>query len=148
MSVSYTHLTPSATVKANSEKILEIVGGESSLDDKQATVEENTTNDTVIFEKNGSGWSDTSSDYGSDSDSSGGGDYSGDEKMCIRDRVCVSAVSSAARTGVWNISVHASPRAIRPLYNLFDFINLYSHYISYLKDVYKRQELVLRLKWR
>lgn len=71
--------TPSATVKANSEKILEIVGGESSLDDKQATVEENTTNDTVIFEKNGSGWSDTSSDYGSDSDSSGGGDYSGDE---------------------------------------------------------------------
>lgn len=71
--------TPSATVKANSEKILEIVGGESSLDDKQATVEENATNDTVIFEKNGSGWSDTSSDYGSDSDSSGGGDYSGDE---------------------------------------------------------------------
>ena len=71
--------TPSATVKANSENILEIVGGESSLDDKQATVEENTTNDTVIFEKNGSGWSDTSSDYGSDSDSSGGGDYSGDE---------------------------------------------------------------------
>lgn len=71
--------TPSATVKANSEKILEIIGGESSLDDKQATVEENTTNDTVIFEKNGSGWSDTSSDYGSDSDSSGGGDYSGDE---------------------------------------------------------------------
>lgn len=71
--------TPSATVKVNSEKILEIVGGESSLDDKQATVEENTTNDTVIFEKNGSGWSDTSSDYGSDSDSSGGGDYSGDE---------------------------------------------------------------------
>ena len=71
--------TPSATVKANSEKILEIVGGESSLDDKQATVEENTTNDTVIFEKNGSGWSDTSSDYGSDNDSSGGGDYSGDE---------------------------------------------------------------------
>ena len=71
--------TPSTTVKANSEKILEIVGGESSLDDKQATVEENTTNDTVIFEKNGSGWSDTSSDYGSDSDSSGGGDYSGDE---------------------------------------------------------------------
>lgn len=71
--------TPSATVKANSEKILEIVGGESSLDDKQATVEENTTNDTVIFEKNGSDWSDTSSDYGSDNDSSGGGDYSGDE---------------------------------------------------------------------
>ena len=55
--------TPSATVLANSEKILEIVGGESSLDDKQATVEENTANDTVIFENNGSGWSDTSSNY-------------------------------------------------------------------------------------
>ena len=72
--------TPSATVKANSEKILEIVGGESSLDDKQATVEENTANDTVIFEKNGSGWSNTSNNYGSDdsgsadsSDGSSGG---------------------------------------------------------------------------
>lgn len=63
--------TPSATVKANSEKILEIVGGESSLDEKQATVEENTTDDTVIFENNGSGWSDTSSDYNYDSDDSG-----------------------------------------------------------------------------
>ena len=72
--------TPSATVKANSEKILEIVGGASNLDDVQTNIgEENTTNDTVIFEKNGSGWSDTSSDYGSDNDSSGGGDYSGDE---------------------------------------------------------------------
>ena len=66
--------TPSATVKANSEKILEIVGGESSLDDKQATVEENTANDTVIFEKNGSGWSDTSNNY--DSDDSGSADSS------------------------------------------------------------------------
>ena len=66
--------TPSATVKANSEKILEIVGGESSLDDKQATVEENTTNDTVIFEKNGSGWSNTSNNY--DSDDSGSADSS------------------------------------------------------------------------
>ena len=66
--------TPSATVLANSEKILEIVGGESSLDDKQATVEENTANDTVIFEKNGSGWSDTSNNY--DSDDSGSADSS------------------------------------------------------------------------
>ena len=66
--------TPSATVLANSEKILEIVGGESSLDDKQATVEENTANDTVIFEKNGSGWSDTSGNY--DSDDSGSADSS------------------------------------------------------------------------
>lgn len=71
--------TPSATVLANSEKILEIVGGESSLDDKQATVEENTANDTVIFENNGSGWSDTSSDYDSDdSGSTGGADSSSD----------------------------------------------------------------------
>ena len=66
--------TPSATVLANSEKILEIVGGESSLDDKQATVEENTANDTVIFENNGSGWSDTSGNY--DSDDSGSADSS------------------------------------------------------------------------
>ena len=68
--------TPSATVLANSEKILEIVGGESSLDDKQATVEENTANDTVIFENNGSGWSDTSNNY--DSDDSGSADSSSD----------------------------------------------------------------------
>lgn len=71
--------TPSATVLANSEKILEIVGGESSLDDKQATVEENTANDTVIFENNGSGWSDTSNNYDSDdSGSTGGSDSSSD----------------------------------------------------------------------
>ena len=71
--------TPSATVLANSEKILEIVGGESSLDDKQATVEENTANDTVIFENNGSGWSDTSGNYDSDdSGSTGGSDSSYD----------------------------------------------------------------------
>ena len=71
--------TPSATVLANSEKILEIVGGESSLDDKQATVEENTANDTVIFENNGSGWSDTSGNYDSDdSGSTGGSDGSYD----------------------------------------------------------------------
>ena len=71
--------TPSATVLANSEMILEIVGGESSLDDKQATVEENTANDTVIFENNGSGWSDTSGNYDSDdSGSTGGSDGSYD----------------------------------------------------------------------
>ena len=67
--------TPSATVNANSEKILELVGGESSLDDKQTNVEENTTNDTVIFENNGSGCSDTSSDYDSDTDNGGSTDY-------------------------------------------------------------------------
>ena len=78
--------TPSATVLANSQRILEIVGGEASLDDTQKVTEENTANDTVIFENNGSSWEDTSgSDYsGSDSssdysggDTSGGNDYSG-----------------------------------------------------------------------
>ena len=70
--------TPSSTVKTNSEKILEIVGGEESLDDQQATVEENSANDTVIFEKNGNGWTDSTPDYSSDGDdsgSTGGGDY-------------------------------------------------------------------------
>lgn len=70
--------TPSSTVKTNSEKILEIVGGEASLDDQQATVEENSANDTVIFEKNGNGWTDSTPDYSSDGDdsgSTGGGDY-------------------------------------------------------------------------
>ena len=74
--------TPSATVLANSQRILEIVGGEASLEDTQKTTEENTANDTVIFENNGSSWEDTSgsdsgSDYNgggsSDSDYSGGG---------------------------------------------------------------------------
>ena len=70
--------TPSATVKANSEKIFDIVGGEGSLDETQTTVEENSANDTVIFEKNGSGWSDTSgsSEDSDDSESTGGGDGS------------------------------------------------------------------------
>lgn len=70
--------TPSSTVKTNSEKILEIVGGEASLDDQQTTVEENSANDTVIFEKNGNGWTDSTPDYSSDGDdsgSTGGGDY-------------------------------------------------------------------------
>ena len=68
--------TPSATVLANSEKILEIVGGESSLDDKQATVEENTANDNVIFENNGTSWEETagSDDSSDNTDSTGGGD--------------------------------------------------------------------------
>ena len=70
--------TPSSTVKTNSEKILEIVGGEESLDDQQATVEENSANDTVIFEKNGNGWENSTPDYssgGDDGGSTGGGDY-------------------------------------------------------------------------
>lgn len=78
--------TPSATVLANSQRILEIVGGEASLDDTQkATTEENSANDTVIFENNGTNWEDTSgSSDDSSSDYSGGGstgggdsDYSG-----------------------------------------------------------------------
>ena len=68
--------TPSATVLANSQRILEIVGGEASLEDTQKVTEENTANDTVIFENNGSGWSDTSNNY--DSDDSGSADSSSD----------------------------------------------------------------------
>ena len=72
--------TPSATVLANSQRILEIVGGEASLEDTQKTTEENSANDTVIFENNGSSWEDTSGGDGG-SDYSGGGssdsDYSG-----------------------------------------------------------------------
>lgn len=75
--------TPSSTVLANSQRTLEIVGGEASLDDTQtSTAEENTTNDTVIYENNGSSWSDTTgssdSDYSGDTDYTGGdSDYSG-----------------------------------------------------------------------
>ena len=72
--------TPSATVLANSQRILEIVGGEASLEDTQKTTEENTENDTVIFENNGTSWEDTSGSTDSGNDYSGGGDdndYSG-----------------------------------------------------------------------
>ena len=70
---------PSSTVKANSEKILEIVGGESQLDEVQANVEENTANDTVIFENDGSGWADTSGSADTSyDDNSGSSDNSGD----------------------------------------------------------------------
>ena len=71
--------TPSATVQNNSDKILEIVGGASNLDDVQKNIgEENTANDTVVFENDGSGWTDTSDsgdDYNYDDNS---GDNSGD----------------------------------------------------------------------
>lgn len=71
--------TPSATVKANSEKILEIVGGASNLDDVQTNIgEENTANDTVIFENDGSGWTDTSGS-GEQYDPDNSGDTSGGE---------------------------------------------------------------------
>ncbi len=48
--------TPSATVLANSQRILEIAGGEASLEDTQKVTEENTANDNVIFENNGTSW--------------------------------------------------------------------------------------------
>ena len=71
--------TPSATVTANSEKILEIVGGASNLDDVQTNIgEENTDNDTVVFEKDGSGWTDTSGS-GEQYDPDNSGDTSGGE---------------------------------------------------------------------
>ena len=70
--------TPSATVLANSQRILEIVGGEASLEDTQKTTEENTENDTVIFEKNGTSWEDTSGGTDSGNDNSGDGSGSGD----------------------------------------------------------------------
>ena len=64
--------TPSATVTANSEKILEI-------DDVQTNIgEENTANDTVIFENDGSGWTDTSGS-GEQYDPDNSGDTSGGE---------------------------------------------------------------------
>ena len=87
--------TPSATVLANSQRILEIVGGEASLDDTQKVTEENSANDTVIYENNGTTWENTAgsddsgstdNDYtggdttGGDTsggDTSGGGDYTG-----------------------------------------------------------------------
>ena len=79
--------TPSATVLANSQRILEIVGGEASLEDTQKVTEENTANDTVIFENNGTSWEETAgsddssdnTDYtgGGDSGTTGGNDYTG-----------------------------------------------------------------------
>ena len=70
--------TPSATVTSNSDKILEIVGGAGKLDDVQTNIgEENTENDTVIFENDGSGWTDTSGS-GEQYDTDNSGDNSGD----------------------------------------------------------------------
>ena len=68
--------TPSATVLANSQRILEIVGGEASLEDTQKVTEENTANDNVIFENNGTSWEETagSDDSSDNTDSTGGGD--------------------------------------------------------------------------
>ena len=75
--------TPSSTVKANSQHILEIVGGTANLDDQQVVTEdtENTTDDIIFFQNDGSGWTDTTDQIASDntgddySDSGTGGDY-------------------------------------------------------------------------
>lgn len=74
---------PSSTVQDISAKIAEIVSGLGALEDTQVITPEteNTTNDTVIFENNGNGWSDNSGDYvdpgtgGESGDSSGGGNW-------------------------------------------------------------------------
>ena len=74
--------TPSSEVIARSNKILEIVGGESKLDDASTATSQNTdtttTNDTFVWSGD-NGYDDTGDDYdysGGD-DYSGGGDYSG-----------------------------------------------------------------------
>ncbi len=69
--------TPSATVLANSQRILEIVGGEASLDDTQKVTEENSANDTVIYENNGTTWEDTAGSDDSDYSGSTDNDYTG-----------------------------------------------------------------------
>ena len=68
--------TPSATVKENSQEILDIVGGADNLNDVQPVVTEETENDAFFYQNDGSGWSETqvstddSGDYG-DYDNSG-----------------------------------------------------------------------------
>ena len=78
--------TPSETVKTNSAKILEIVGGTSSLDDTQTTTSDTNTTTSYVWGSDGSVVSqaedtyDSSysySDSSSSSDSSGSSDYSG-----------------------------------------------------------------------
>ena len=70
---------PSSTVQDISAKIAEIVSGLGALEDTQVITPEteNTTNDTIIFENNGNGWSDNSGDYvdPGTGDGSGGGDW-------------------------------------------------------------------------
>ena len=67
--------TPSSTVKANSQKILEVVGGADKLDDVQKTTTEEDNNTTVIFQQNDDGgYSDVSGNYGGGDDTGSGGD--------------------------------------------------------------------------
>ena len=70
--------TPSATVLANSQRILEIVGGEGKLDDAAKTTTQDTdttnTNDTFVWSgDNTSGSTDNSGDYDYDNDYDNGG---------------------------------------------------------------------------
>ncbi len=61
--------TPSSTVKENSQEILDIVGGTANLNDTQPAVTEETENtgdDTVFFQNDGSGWADTTDQIASD----------------------------------------------------------------------------------
>ena len=80
--------TPSSEVVARSNKILEIVGGESKLDDAAKTTTQDTdttnANDTFVWSgDNTSGSTDNSGDYDYDNDydnggyDNGGGDYGG-----------------------------------------------------------------------
>ena len=84
--------TPSSEVVARSNKILEIVGGESKLDDAAKTTTQDTdttnANDTFVWSgDNTSGSTDNSGDYDYDNDydnggydggyDNGGGDYDG-----------------------------------------------------------------------
>ncbi len=58
--------TPSEQVVANSQKILEIVGGEGQLEDTQTVNpdDENTANDTILWQENDDGgWNDVSGNY-------------------------------------------------------------------------------------
>ena len=91
--------TPSATVTANSEKILEIVGGAGNLDDVQKNIgEENTENDSVIFEKNGSGWTDTSGS-GEQYDPDNSGDNTGGDNNYVPDDTTGGDTSGGDTTG-------------------------------------------------
>ena len=77
--------TPSSTVQEISNKITEIVSGLGELSDTQTATEEteNTAGDTVIFENDGSGWTDNSgsTDDGSSdwTDNSGSTDDGGSD---------------------------------------------------------------------
>ena len=91
--------TPSATVTANSEKILEIVGGAGNLDDVQKNIgEENTENDSVIFENDGSGWTDTSGS-GEQYDPDNSGDNTGGDNNYVPDDTTGGDTTGGDTTG-------------------------------------------------